>query len=423
MDFISNNVLLVEDDGLLHQKYKNVLQETNFLGPSGRLESAYSFEDGLSKIESSDFDLAILDIELGKGKRRGLDLIRPCRQSKIVPILATGYSDKTLYDRAYLMGAAGYYVKRRGNYIAPMLEESKNAIFLNKIQRFFSEDFVLSESSVKEDLVNVISSFNNLLSKVVYFSGPDSSILAELIFEKCSQFQVYKIDFNNTVTLSTFKDALSCHTNILMKNYSLALPKYKYIIESSGKKNRIFLCEDKDIFCNDIRSWSNLLDRIIHIKLPSFRNRGMDSYTIMSRRFEHILKRPVSCTLRFVNCICSYPWKNINDIVLFCDSIADEIKIKDNFNIDVDILPKNLFDNIQCEYLENALIKDYMKIIDDCEKKGFENAIRDLKKIIAEHEVGIAGSYSGGAKRISLTRAGIRKLLVGTYRGDDGIEA
>lgn len=409
LDFYSNRVLLVEDYDLLHEYVKNVFLEKNFLGQNGIMDSALTYEDGLQKIEQFEYDLAILDIELGKGKRRGLYLIEPCLKKGVLPIMATAYSSKTIYDRAMMMGAQGYYIKDDSNYIVTLINEVQEKIFHNKIKYFFSNDFILSDAGSQFEIGNIIKGFKNSSKKFVYIHGPDSEFLAQKIFDKCSTNPFKSIDLSS----GSVPNLVKGH-NIIVKNFSKGTPSSRKIICSFVSENKVFFSEDKDILDQDSSIWKDVVKNVTQIKIPRYQLRGQDSYIVLKNALFKRLNKEIPFKLRAINSICCYNWESINDIVSFGNQLSKKINLNGIKIVDIDLLPQKIIasSNNRHNQFFNLMLPDYMKIIKDCEEKGFVPAMKELRNIIAEYEISIAGSVNNAASRIQITRAGLRKMVI-----------
>lgn len=99
-------VLLIEDDRSSARSAQLMLAADKF-----NVETATCGEDGLELAQSYDFDVILLDLDLGD--MNGLDLLRALRRSgsKTPVVILTGSADVAVKVRAFSGGADDYIVK------------------------------------------------------------------------------------------------------------------------------------------------------------------------------------------------------------------------------------------------------------------------------------------------------------------------
>ncbi len=108
-DQISKKILIVEDDEDLRNLYIQILQENGY-----QIEAAVDGLDGYEKMQSTAFDLVLLDIMLPK--MDGLTLLERFQKeengykNKKV-ILMTNLGQDNLIARALTLGVQGYLIK------------------------------------------------------------------------------------------------------------------------------------------------------------------------------------------------------------------------------------------------------------------------------------------------------------------------
>lgn len=109
MDNSQKKILIVEDDQFLREFYQELLQTEGYC-----VDEAADGEIGLSKIQSSEYDLVLLDIMLPK--KDGVQILRDLKvkgaKSPHAPIvvLTNLGQDKVIKD-CFELGAAGYLIK------------------------------------------------------------------------------------------------------------------------------------------------------------------------------------------------------------------------------------------------------------------------------------------------------------------------
>lgn len=84
-------ILIVEDETLIALSLAKDLKKFGY-EVSGKVTS---FEDALKSVEENEPDLILMDINLGKNKKDGIDTAAAIKQTKDIPIIfITAYSDK-----------------------------------------------------------------------------------------------------------------------------------------------------------------------------------------------------------------------------------------------------------------------------------------------------------------------------------------
>ena len=79
--FSNKRILIVDDDRVLHESTREALNTQGFFN----IDGAYTYEEGIQKIETGTVDLVILDIMLPDGN--GYDLATYVREFSDIPIL------------------------------------------------------------------------------------------------------------------------------------------------------------------------------------------------------------------------------------------------------------------------------------------------------------------------------------------------
>lgn len=133
------NVLIVEDQGLVRAGMRSLLLTVE---PQARVSEAGSYEDALTQIARTDFDIVFLDLDL-RAQKSGLDLLTYIREQDIpVKVIMLSASD----DRETVMqcigaGASGYIAKSSGD----------EQIFEKALATVFEDGIFLPASIVRND--------------------------------------------------------------------------------------------------------------------------------------------------------------------------------------------------------------------------------------------------------------------------------
>lgn len=99
-------ILVVEDEIILAHTMKEMLHEIGY----NRISMAHNNSLAETIIEEAKIDLAILDINLGKGEE-GIRLAKKC-QEKLLPFFyVTSYTDKSTLDKALATAPGAYLIK------------------------------------------------------------------------------------------------------------------------------------------------------------------------------------------------------------------------------------------------------------------------------------------------------------------------
>jgi len=99
-------ILIVEDEIILAHTMKEMLFELGY----SNITASYNFNHANSILNEANLDLAILDINLGKGEE-GIELAKICKQKSIPFFYVTSYTDKVTLDKALETTPGAYLVK------------------------------------------------------------------------------------------------------------------------------------------------------------------------------------------------------------------------------------------------------------------------------------------------------------------------
>lgn len=120
----SKKILIIEDDLTLRKVLSEFLETEGFL-----VKTASDGEEGVNLINSSDFDVVLLDIILPK--KNGFEVLKEIRdnkeKSKVPFILLTNLGSLDDIEKALELGATTYLVK--GDYqIKEVVEKIKEVL-------------------------------------------------------------------------------------------------------------------------------------------------------------------------------------------------------------------------------------------------------------------------------------------------------
>jgi CheY-like chemotaxis protein len=136
------NILVVDDEPDILKILNEEIMEAS---PNCSVDEANTYEKAINKLESTYYDLVILDI-MGV---RGFDLLEVAikKNMKVVMLTARSLSAESL-KRSHEMGARGYLPKEKLGEIVPFLEDVLKYEFesgwkrlFEKLHGFFTENF------------------------------------------------------------------------------------------------------------------------------------------------------------------------------------------------------------------------------------------------------------------------------------------
>lgn len=100
------NILIVDDEPIIAFSIKKMLKNMDF----HRIEMAHEESTAKGHLQTKKVDLAILDINLGKGEE-GIQLAELCKQKGIPFLYVSSYSDNLTLDKAIKTAPGAYVVK------------------------------------------------------------------------------------------------------------------------------------------------------------------------------------------------------------------------------------------------------------------------------------------------------------------------
>jgi DNA-binding response OmpR family regulator len=132
-DLKDKRIILIEDDDLIRELYKNHLTAAGF-----KIDAFANGKDGLAAInqqnssaDKKQYDLLLLDVLLPDSN--GLEILKEVKSNpetkKTIVVMLTNLGQDTVIDEAYQAGASGYLIK---------LAYNPDQI-IEEIKRFLSE--------------------------------------------------------------------------------------------------------------------------------------------------------------------------------------------------------------------------------------------------------------------------------------------
>jgi DNA-binding response OmpR family regulator len=102
-------ILIVDDDSAIRESYQDFFKDFDFI-----VETAVSGAEGLEKLLTGEFDVAIVDVRMPTSKINGIEMIRQALESDKVDtsmIVLTGQADRQDAVDAVNVGAEAWFEK------------------------------------------------------------------------------------------------------------------------------------------------------------------------------------------------------------------------------------------------------------------------------------------------------------------------
>lgn len=105
----AKKILIVEDDQFLREFYQELLQAEGY-----SVDTASDGEIGLSKLQTNEYNLVLLDIMLPK--KDGVQILndlkqKPAKSPNITIVVLTNLGQDTVIKQCFELGANGYLIK------------------------------------------------------------------------------------------------------------------------------------------------------------------------------------------------------------------------------------------------------------------------------------------------------------------------
>ncbi|KLE10694.1 response regulator [Aliarcobacter butzleri] len=134
-------ILIIEDDSIVALDIKRILNNLEY-----KVTNIVSnYEDAISSIKYEKPTLVFSDINLGKDKKDGIDIISEIQKNSYIPVIyLTAYSDEDTIQRAIKTNPLGYILK-------PFKKEDIKSTLLLALYKMKDEKFEKNISDIKLD--------------------------------------------------------------------------------------------------------------------------------------------------------------------------------------------------------------------------------------------------------------------------------
>ena len=169
---INNKLLLIEDDELTSELMSKYLIENNFL-----VDVVFTATDGISHINTNNYDLILLDINLPDFN--GFELLKSIKHNISMPVIViSAFNDKQSKLQAFKYGASDYMIKPidldelEARVWVHISKNSKINILSNKDLFFIQKDNIyfnniaLTLTNIEFDILSLlINNKNSIISR------------------------------------------------------------------------------------------------------------------------------------------------------------------------------------------------------------------------------------------------------------------
>ncbi|PUE66458.1 response regulator [Arcobacter lacus] len=177
-------ILIIEDDSIVALDIKRILNNLEYEVTN----IVSNYEDAISSIKYEKPTLIFSDVNLGKDKKDGIDIINEIQKNSYIPVIfLTAYSDEETIKRAVKTNPLGYILK-------PFKKEDIKSTLLLALYKMKDEKFEKNISYVKldedysYDLKNEILFFD---LKPIKLSQKENQLL-KILVESKGQFISFK---------------------------------------------------------------------------------------------------------------------------------------------------------------------------------------------------------------------------------------
>lgn len=170
-------ILIIEDDSIVALDIKRILNNLEY-----KVTNIVSnYEDAISSIKYEKPTLVFSDINLGKDKKDGIDIISEIQKNSYIPVIyLTAYSDEDTIQRAIKTNPLGYILK-------PFKKEDIKSTLILALYKMKDEKFEKNISDIKLDEDYSYDLKNEILfykAKPIKLSPKENQLLKILVEAK-----------------------------------------------------------------------------------------------------------------------------------------------------------------------------------------------------------------------------------------------
>ncbi len=177
-------ILIIEDDSIVALDIKRILNNLEYEVTN----IVSNYEDAISSIKYEKPTLIFSDVNLGKDKKDGIDIINEIQKNSYIPVIfLTAYSDEDTIKRAVKTNPLGYILK-------PFKKEDIKSTLLLALYKMKDEKFEKNISDIKLDEDYSYDLKNEILfykSKPIKLSQKENQLL-KILVEAKGQFISFK---------------------------------------------------------------------------------------------------------------------------------------------------------------------------------------------------------------------------------------
>lgn len=140
-------ILIVEDDAIFRKQLKRKVAEYGFT------DEADNFNSARNLLESNDYDVAIIDLNLND-RPSGLKLLKMAKVKGIYSIILTDFHSPRYIQKAYEHGCNHYLTKDQFDVLIHVLlkERIESVIGQNEFDNFFKNNFITQDKNLKDEI-------------------------------------------------------------------------------------------------------------------------------------------------------------------------------------------------------------------------------------------------------------------------------
>ncbi|QKF58718.1 response regulator [Aliarcobacter lanthieri] len=215
----NEKILIIEDDAIVALDIKRILNNLNY----EITDIVSNYEDTIKSIKYKKPTIIFSDINLGKNKIDGIDIVSEIQKDYYIPVIyLTAYSDENTIQRAIRTDPLGYILK-------PFKKEDIKSTLLLSLYKIQDEKFeqnnsyIILEENYSYDLKNEILFYK---SKPIKLSHKEKQLF-KILIEAKGQIVSFK-----EIEHSIWQDFTVCNSNLRTLIYRLRTKLNYKIIET-----------------------------------------------------------------------------------------------------------------------------------------------------------------------------------------------